>query len=122
MAERVQRRNVIVGAITVTAIAVSFALALRARQNVDVPLIIVAPAGTLVRLDGDDPRILPSQPNTSSVLASYYFMTSGGEHDVLFQEPGGARREQSITVPSTRLPVIYTLLRDTLREMRNRSE
>jgi hypothetical protein len=122
MAEQVQRRNVIVGAITVAAIAISFALALRARDSMDVPVIIVAPAGTLVRLDGDQPRILPSQPNTSPALASYYFLTRAGEHGVIVQAPGGVRHEQSITVRPTRMPVIFTLLRDTLREMRDRSE
>lgn len=122
MVEQVRRRNVIIGAVTVAAIAISFALALRARDRVDVPLIIVAPVGTFVRLDGDEPRVLPSQPNTSTALASYYFLTEAGEHGVVFQEPGAARHEQSITVRPTRMPVIYTLLRDTLSEMRNRSE
>ena len=122
MAEKVQRRNVVVGAITIAALAISFALALRARARVDVPLLIVAPAGTVVTLDGDEPRVLPSQPNTSNILGSYYFLTDAGEHEVTFQEPGGAQRSQAITIRKTRLPVIFTLLRDTLREMRNRSE
>jgi hypothetical protein len=122
MQEKSSRRNAVVGAITLTAIAISFVLAIRARDRVDVPLVIVAPVGTVVELDGDSPRRLPQQPNTSESLASYYFMTDAGEHHVRFQEPGGPMRNQAITVPATRLPVIYTLMRDTLREMKERGE
>ena len=122
MAEQVQRRNVIVGAITIAALGISFALAWRARDRVEVPLVIVAPTGTAVTVDGQDPRVLPSQPNTSSTLGSYYFRTAAGEHEVRFQQPGRPGRIQAITIPATRLPVIYTLLRDTLREMKDRSE
>jgi hypothetical protein len=122
MAEHIQRRNIVVGAITIAALAASFILALRVRDRVDVPLVIVAPAGTAVTVDGEDPRVLPSQPNTPNTLASYYFLTNAGEHEVRFQAPGRARREQSITIRETRVPVIFTLLRDTLREMRNRTE
>lgn len=122
MAEGIKRRNVIIGALTIAALAVSFVLALRMRARIDVPVVIVAPAGTVVTMDAQEARILPSRPNTSSALASYYFSTTAGLHEVRFQQPGRPRRMQDITVPSTRLPVIYTLLRDTLRELRNRSE
>jgi hypothetical protein len=114
-------RNAIVGAITLTAIAVSFILAIRARDRVDVPLVIVAPVGTTVELDGDQPRELPQQPNTPNTLASYYFLTESGDHQIRFQEPGRPAREQSVNVPPSNMPVIFTLLRDTLREMKERS-
>jgi hypothetical protein len=121
MQERTSRRNAVLGGITITAIIISFALALRARDRVDVPVVIVAPVGTAVELDGDEPRVLPPQPNTPSTLASFYFLTEAGEHEVRFQERGGAARTQAITVRASRMPVIYTLLRDTLREMRERT-
>ena len=122
MAEPIKRRNVIIGALTIGTLAISFVLALRTRARIDVPVVIVAPVGTVVTMDAQDPRILPSQPNTSSALASYYFATTAGPHEIRFQQPGRPRRSQDVIVPPTRLPVIYTLLRDTLREMRNRSE
>ena len=121
MAERTSNRNAILGAITLAALAISFILAIRARDRVDVPLVIVAPQGTTVELDGEKPRQLPPQPNTPSSLASFYFLTQAGEHEVRFQEPGRPEREQNLTVPPSRMPVIYTLLRDTLREMKERS-
>ena len=122
MAEKVQRRNVIIGAITIVALGISFALAWRARDRSEVPLVIVAPAGTAVTVDGQDPRVLPSQPNTSPSLDSYYFRTAAGEHEVRFQQPGRVARVQAITIPATRLPVIYTVLRDTLRALKERAE
>ena len=121
MQDKTSRRNVIVGAITVTALIVSFVLALRARDRVDVPLVIVAPAGTVVEVAGEEPRLLPQQPNTDNTLSSYYFLMEAGEHDVEFQEPGRQRRSQTLTVRASRVPVIYTLLRDSLREMRERT-
>lgn len=115
-------RNAILGAVTVTAIAISFILAIRARDRVDVPLVIVAPLGTKVELDGDRPRTLPPQPNTPNTLASFYFLTEAGEHDIRFQEPGHPVRTQSVNVLPSKMPVIFTLLRDTLREMRERGQ
>lgn len=115
------RRTAIIGALTLTALAVSFVLAIRARDRVDVPLVIVAPTGTAVALDGESPRVLPQQPGTSATLDSYYFLTEAGEHEVSFQEPGRPARRQSVTVQRSRMPVIYTLLRDTLRAMQQRS-
>lgn len=112
----------IVGGITLAALVISFALAWRARDRVDVTVIILAPAGTAVRVDGEQPRALPRQPNAPSRLVSLYFVIPAGEHEVTFQEPGRGGRTQSISIPATRLPVIYTLLRDTLREMRERTE
>jgi hypothetical protein len=120
MAERRFNRNAILGAITLTAIAASFVLAIRSRDRVDVPLVVVAPVGTTVELDGDAPRRLPQQPNTPNTLASYYFLTEAGRHTVRFQEPGRAVREQSIDIAPSRMPVILTVLRDTLREMKER--
>ena len=121
MQDRKSRRTAITGGLTLTALAVSFVLAIRARDRVDVPLVIVAPAGTTVELDGERPRVLPQQPGTSASLDSYYFLTEAGQHVVRYQEPGQAARQQSVTVHRSRMPVIYTLLRDTLREMQQRS-
>lgn len=120
MPEMSSRRNAVIGGITLTAIALSFILALRARDRVDVALVIVAPAGTMIEVDGDAPRRLPAQPNTSAALASYYFITDAGDHQVRFQEPGRPVRTQPITVPATDLPVIFTLMQDTLRAVRER--
>jgi hypothetical protein len=49
-------------------------------------------------------------------------MIEAGDHDVRFQEPDRPLRVQSIAVRRSGMPVIYTLLRDTLREMKNRNE
>lgn len=122
MPERSSRRNAVIGGITLTALALSFILALRARDRVDVPLVIVAPVGTVIEVDGDTPRRLPAQPNTSAALASYYFMIEAGDHQVRFHEPGRPARTQPITVPATRLPVIFTLMQDTLRALRERGK
>jgi hypothetical protein len=119
--DRLSRRNTFVGAVTVTALIASFALAVLARGKADVPVVIVAPAGSMIRLDGDTPRELPPQPNTPNTLASYYFLTQPGVHEVRFQEPNGPHRSQDLSIPASRVPVIYTLLRDTLREMKARS-
>lgn len=118
MSERIERRNTIIGAITIGALLISFILAIVARRKVDVPVVVVAPVGTVVTLDGDAARQLPAQPNTPSTLASYYFLTNAGAHEVGFQEPGRPGRVQLVTIPETKLPVILTLLRDTLREMK----
>lgn len=122
MPENESRRNTIIGAITIGAIITSFVLALMARRKVDVPFIVVAPVGTVVTLDGAKARALPDQPNAPSTLASFYFLTDPGDHEVRFQEPGKPQRVQSVDVAETRLPVIYTLLRDTLRPMATRNQ
>lgn len=121
MSDAKSRRTAIIGALTLAALAISLVLAIRARDRVDVPLVIVAPKGTAVEVDGERPRVLPQQPGTSTALDSYYFMTAAGEHEVNFQEPGRPARRQSVTVQAGRMPVIYTLLRDTLREMQQRT-
>ena len=118
--DRISSRNTIIGAITITALIVSLVLAVMARRKVDVPVVIVAPVGTVVRMDGEKPRELPQQPNTPNTLASYYFLAQPGDHEVKFQEPNRAPRNQTVTIETSRVPVIYTLLRDTLREMKAR--
>lgn len=110
-----------IGALTVTALVASFALAIFARGGrTDMPLVIVAPAGTTITLDGRRPRDLPNQPNTPGGLSSYYFYVDEGDHEVRFREPGKPERAQVLTIPESRLPIIYTLLKDTLRQMRSR--
>ncbi len=116
------RRTAVIGAITVAALVVSFILAIRAGDGRPVPLIIVVPEGTQVQLEGADRRDLPEQPNTSEGLTSYYFQADAGKRDVTFREPGKPVRIQSIEIPAQRQPVIYTLLRDTLRPMQQTTE
>ncbi len=118
--ERLSRRNTIVGAITVTALIASFGLAVLARGKPDVAVVIVAPAGTVVRLDGETPRELPQQPNTPNTLVSYYFLTEPGTREARFREPSAPERTQMLDINASRVPVIYTLLRDSLREMKAR--
>ncbi|HET9440810.1 MAG TPA: hypothetical protein VFO52_11590 [Longimicrobiales bacterium] len=113
-------RTALIGALTLLALVATFILAVLTRRPSNVPVVIVAPAGTAVALDGSKPRLLPDQPNTAAGLSSYYFLTRPGEHEVQFREPGKADRVQSLQIPEGSLPVIYTLLRDTLREMRAR--
>lgn len=116
------RRTALIGAITLAALVISFILAIRAGDGRPVPLIIVVPQGTQVELEGADRRTLPEQPNTSEGLTSYYFQADAGRRDVTFREPGKAGRTQTIEIPAQRDPVIYTLLQDTLRPMRQTSE
>jgi hypothetical protein len=101
-------------------LATSFVLALQARSQGEVPVVVVAPAGTIVTLDGKRPRTLPPPPNTSTELSSFYFMSDAGAHEIRFQEPGGIERVQHLAIQQSRLPVMYTLLRDTLRELKAR--
>ena len=115
------RRHLILGAMTIIALAASFYLAIMARRQTDVPLVLIAPVGTTVTIDGKQPRLLPNQPRAAEDLASFYFLTTAGEHEISFRRPGGAPRVQVISVAETRLPVIYTLLRDTLYEMKGRT-
>lgn len=116
------RRTALIGAITLAALVISFILAIRAGDGRPVPLIIVVPEGTQVQLEGADQRDLPEQPNTSEGLTSYYFQADAGRRDVTFRETGKPARTQSIEIPARRAPVIYTLLRDTLRLMQQTSE
>ena len=116
---RGSRRQSMIGAIALLGLAALFAFAIMARTHTDISLVVVAPAGTRVRVDGNEPRRLPEQPNTSSALASFHFTTTSGAHQVIFQEPGKPQREQTIELEATRLPVIYTLLRDSLRELQS---
>jgi hypothetical protein len=115
------RRQAIIGVLTVIVLIAAFVLAWRARRYNDVPFVVVAPVGTVVTLDGLKPRVLRNQPNTSSTLASFYFLTDAGPHQVRFQEPGKSSHEQSVAIEASRLPVIYTLLRDTLRPVAPRT-
>ena len=111
----------LIGALTIVALVTSFWLAIRARGGgSNMPLVIVAPTGTVVKVNGRNPRDLPNQPNTPGGLASYYFFVDEGEYQVSFREPGKSERLQMLEIPESRLPVIYTLLNDTLREMRSR--
>jgi hypothetical protein len=110
-----------IGLLTLTALVASFALAIFARGGRrDMPLVIVAPTGTVVTVNDQRPRDLPSQPNTPGGLSSYYFFVDEGEQAVRFREPGKPERVQVLDIPATRLPIIYTLLKDSLREMRSR--
>ena len=109
-----------IGALTLVALIISFMLAIRARDQGDVALVIVVPAGTELRIEGARPRALPEQPDMQAGLTSFYFMTRPGEHDVVFREPGKSERTQSIEVPQENAPVIYTLLHDSLRRMQAR--
>jgi hypothetical protein len=111
-------RTALIGALTIIVLAVSFTLAILARGEADVPLVVVAPEGTLITLDDREARQLPRQPSTSEGLASHYFMVQPGEHDVRFKQPGRPESVQVITVPTSDMPVIFTLLNDTLREMK----
>ena len=115
-------QTALIGALTIVALAASFIFAIMARGRSNMPLVIVAPAGTVLTVNDRKPRDLPSQPNTPGDLASYYFFVDAGEHQVRFQEPGKAERAQVLVIEETRMPIIYTLLKDTLREMRARSK
>ena len=110
----------LIGALTIVALVASFWLAIRARGvgNANMPLVIVAPSGTIVKVNGRNPRDLPNQPHTPDGLASYYFFVDEGEYQVSFREPGKAERLQMLDIEPTRSPIIYTLLKDTLRLMR----
>ena len=114
-------RTALIGALTILVLAVSFTLAILARGEPDIPLVVVAPEGTVVTLNDREARQLPNQPSTSEGLASHYFMVQPGEHDVRFKQPGRPESVQVITVPSSDMPVIFTLLNDTLREVKARA-
>lgn len=114
-------RTALIGALTIVVLAASFILAIMARAKPDVAFVVVAPAGTSVILSDHEARNLPNRPSTSEGLASHYFMIQPGEHEVRFKQPGRAEAAQLVTVPPSRMPVIYTLLNDTLREMKSRN-
>jgi hypothetical protein len=114
-------RTALVGALAIVALFGSFVLAIMSRGRTDMPLVIVAPSGTSVTVNDRQPRDLPQQPNTSQGLSSYYFFVDQGDHEVRFREPGKAERLQTLTIPASRVPIIYTLLNDTLREMKARN-
>jgi hypothetical protein len=111
------RRTAVIGALTLAALIISFILAIRARAPAQVQLVIVAPAGSEVRVEGARSRTLPEQPHTSEGLTSFYFTITPGHHEVRFRERGKAERIQAIEVAAQNRPAIYTLLRDTLRAM-----
>jgi hypothetical protein len=111
-------RTALIGALTIIVLAASFILAIRARGNPDVALVIVAPEGTSVRLNDAAARELRNRPTNSEGLASHYFTVHPGDHDVRFKQPGRPETVQMINVPSSDMPVIFTLLNDTLREMK----
>ena len=114
-------RTALIGALTIVVLAISFMLAIRARGNPDVALVVVAPEGTRITLNDREARDLPNRPSTSEGLASHYFMVRPGDHDVRFKQPGRPEAVQMISVPSSDMPVIFTLLNDTLREMKARA-
>jgi hypothetical protein len=113
-------RTALIGALTIVALIASFVLAIMARGHDNIALVIVTPEGTTVSIGDREARELPNRPATSEGLASHYFMVDAGEHDITFKEPGKPQSVQSVTVPDSRMPVIYTLMRDTLREMKPR--
>lgn len=114
-------RTALIGALTVIALSASFVLAIMSRGRTEMPLVIVAPAGTAITVNDRKPRDLPEQPGTPGGLSSHYFFVDVGEYQVRFQEPGKPERLQTLRIEPAREPIIYTLLNDTLREMRARS-
>ena len=114
-------RTALSGALTIAVLATSFILAILARGQADVALVVVAPEGTVITLNDREARELPDRPSTSEGLASHYFMVQPGDHDIRFKLPGRPESVQLISVPASKMPVIFTLLNDTLREMKARA-
>ena len=115
------RRHRLLGAITIVALFGSVLLAILAKKQTDVPFVVVAPINTAIELDGAKPRILPSEPRGSATQATYYFRAKPGEHEVILQHADGRILKQVVTISASDYPVIYTLLNDSLHEMRARS-
>ena len=113
-------RTAWIGAITIAAIFASFLLAILARKQTHVPFVVVAPLNTVVELDGNKPRVLPNEPRRSSELVSYYFRIRPGEHEVTYRLGDGIVKRQSVQISNSEYPVIYTLLDDSLHEMKPR--
>ena len=113
-------RTALIGAITVMALIAVFLLAVLSRKQSDVPLVIVAPQGTAIEVDGREPRVLPAQPGTDAALASFYYLIPPGEYAVRYRQPGAGERVQKVQVANSDRPIIYTLLRDSLHEMQAR--
>ena len=111
-----------IGALAIVALTASFIVAILARGKTEIPLVIVAPVGTTITLEDRVARNLPNAPNMSEGLASHYFMVDEGQYRVRIRQPGKPEAVQDLDIPASRVPVIYTLLNDTLREMKARGE